>query len=173
MTPRRLNARSFAACRRGAACSGEAGRDMPFIDKFRKLLRRHTGDIDDRVSKDAKSAKAHLKERLDAHTEEIEQDLIAQMERKVVEQRKRFDQLEPTTFDATFEEVPAPLLLTSERPHKGEQQEEPEASASATPPPNATDEPTSEPPAEAGDDPPPRRTARAGRRPRLSGNRAR
>jgi hypothetical protein len=151
---------------------------LPFIDTFRKLLRRRTGDIDQQVGEDAESAKAHLIKSLDAHTEDIEQGLIAHMEKKVAEQRKRFDQLEPMTFDdATFEEVPAPRLLTNERPHKDQQQEkeEPEARAPATPPPDATDEAAGEPPDEAGENPLPKRaTARADRkRPRISGNRAR
>lgn len=120
---------------------------MPFIDNFRKLLKRQTAGIDEQLAKDTKSASAHLKNRLDAHTKEIEQDLITHMEGRVAAQRERFDQLEPMTFDGTFEEVPAPLLLTSEHHHKDQPQEEPQAPASATPPPNATDEGTDEPPA--------------------------
>jgi hypothetical protein len=150
---------------------------MPFfMDTFRKLLRRHTDDTNQQVSEDVKSAKAHLIKSLDAHTDEIERDLIAHMEKKVTEQRKRFDQLEPMTFDGTFKEVPAPLLLTNDQHHKGQQQEkeEPEAPAPATPPPGATDEAAGEPPDEDGENPLPKRTAPAGRkRPRISGNRIR
>jgi hypothetical protein len=93
------------------------GGQMALSDNMREFFRMRFRRIDGQLSKEAKSAAADLKQRVDMYVEQVDADVIAHIKGKIAEEEKLYGQLESAPAQA---KLPAPA-----------RQEEPEAAPPA------------------------------------------